>query len=97
MKDALSDERKTMVRAISSGVPTRFTGTREIKSALFSTCFVLRAIDFGRVGDRYQSLREVGIRKRNALKWLTRTGTARCAAQTTRDIETATRDWSRGR
>src|SRR6202140_1834606 len=43
--------------------------------------------------DMYCAL--VGRRRRNMD--VMRPGTAKCAAQTARDIETATRDWSRGR
>ena len=42
MKDALSDERNTMVWAISSGLPMRFTGTRETNAALLSSVPVKR-------------------------------------------------------
>src|SRR6476659_5381104 len=42
MKAALSDARNTMVWAISSGVPTRFIGTPEIKAAFFAAVPVNR-------------------------------------------------------
>ena len=54
IKDALSDARNTMVSAISSAVPTRFTGTPEIKAALFSAVPVNRftmPVSIGSWGD----------------------------------------------
>src|ERR1700689_1486455 len=42
MKEALSEERKTIAWAISSGFPTRFSGTVETKPIFPSSVFVKR-------------------------------------------------------